>query len=60
MSEMKNIYSMVKDGSYKEFVRTYHNTLANERELFMFQEKLYTIEKAEAITLLVQDTLKKL
>ena len=60
MGEMKKIYNMVQDGSYVEFIKIYHNTLADEEEMFVFQQKVYTVEKAEAIALLVQDTIKDL
>tara|TARA_R110000787_G_scaffold3555_2_gene13905 strand:- start:776 stop:958 length:183 start_codon:yes stop_codon:yes gene_type:complete len=60
MGEMKKIYNMVQDGSYVEFIKIYHNTLADEEEMFVFQQRVYTVEKAEAIALLVQDTIKDL
>ena len=60
MGEMKKIYNMVQDGSYTEFIKIYHNTLADEEEMFVFQQRVYTVEKAEAIALLVQDTIKDL
>tara|TARA_R110002124_G_scaffold217831_1_gene383633 strand:- start:2531 stop:2713 length:183 start_codon:yes stop_codon:yes gene_type:complete len=60
MGEMKKIYNMVQDGSYTEFIKIYHNTLADEENVFVFQHRLYTVEQAEAIALLVQDTIKDL
>lgn len=60
MGEMKKIYNMIQDGSYEEFVKVYHNTLVDEKKYFIFHHRKYTIDQAEAIELLVKDTIRNL
>jgi hypothetical protein len=59
MGWMKRIYVMCQEGTFEtEFVKPYHQALADEKPTMLFEGREITMSQAEGIEALAEDVAK--
>ena len=59
MGWMKRIYVMCQEGTFEtQFIKKYHQALADERDTMMFEGRKITMDQAEGIEQIAKDVAK--